>query len=55
MEPIAVYCGFAGLLIAFSLAVRIFRHVATRPCHRCNARVELGRQRCQVCDYRFIN
>ena len=55
MEPIVIYSGFAGLLIVFSLAVRIFRHIPTRPCHLCGAKVELGRQRCQVCDYRFIN
>ncbi len=55
MEPIAIYVSFAALLIAFSIAVRIFKLAATRLCHLCGARVELGRQRCPSCDYRFIN
>ncbi len=43
------------VLIAASLAVRIWRQMPTRFCHRCGAKVELGKGRCQVCDYQFIN
>jgi hypothetical protein len=55
MEPLTIYVSFAALLIVFSLAVRIFKISATRLCHLCGTRVELGRQRCPACDYRFIN
>jgi hypothetical protein len=55
MEPLTVYVSFAALLIAFSIGVRIFKQTAVRLCHLCGAKVELGRQRCQVCNYKFIN
>ena len=45
----------AAILIAFSIGVRIWRHTPTRKCHLCGAEVELGRGRCQVCNYRFLN
>jgi hypothetical protein len=53
--PLAIYISFVVLLIAFSIAVRIYRHTVTRKCHQCGSMVELGRQRCPVCDYRFIS
>jgi hypothetical protein len=55
MEPLSIYIGIAVLLIAFSIGVRIYRHTATRKCHLCGAAVELGRGRCQLCGYRFVN
>ena len=55
MNPLYIYIGFVVILIAFSIGVRIFRHTATRKCHLCGALVELGRGRCQICSYRFIN
>ncbi|MDX6583342.1 MAG: hypothetical protein QOI10_2526 [Solirubrobacterales bacterium] len=55
MNPLYIYVGFVAVLIAFSIGVRIFRHVATRKCHLCGAQVELGKGRCQVCNYRFVN
>jgi hypothetical protein len=55
VNPLYVYIGFVVILIAFSIGVRIFRHTATRKCHLCGSQVELGRGRCQVCNYRFIN
>jgi hypothetical protein len=55
VEPLAIYVSFVVVLVAFSIAVRIWRHQVTRKCHMCGAKVELGRQRCQVCNYRFIN
>ena len=45
-----------AVMVAASLAVRIFhRPVATRVCPLCQTKVELGRQRCQVCGYRFFD
>ena len=38
-----------------SFAVGIWKHVPTRKCHLCGAKVELGKGRCQVCGYRFVN
>ena len=55
MNPLVVYVSFAALLIAFSIGVRIYKQTAVRKCHLCGSMVELGRQRCPVCDYRFIN
>ena len=55
MNPLYVYIGFVVILIAFSIGVRIYRHTAMRKCHLCGSMVELGRQRCPTCDYRFIN
>jgi hypothetical protein len=41
--------GLVGLLIAVSLLHR----APTRPCHRCGARVPLGRRTCRGCGYDF--
>jgi predicted amidophosphoribosyltransferase len=36
--------------------VRVFHTPpAVRTCPLCDAKVELGRQRCQVCGYRFFD
>ncbi len=55
MNPVYIYLGFVVLLIGFSIGVRVYRHVVTRKCHLCGGQVELGRQRCPACNYRFIN
>ena len=55
MGPLAIYISFVVLLIALSIAVRIYRHTTTRKCHQCGAQVELGRRKCQTCEYGFIN
>jgi hypothetical protein len=41
--------GLVGLLIGASLLYR----APTRPCHRCGARVALGRRVCRDCGYDF--
>jgi len=44
------------VLLVLSIAVGIFHvPIATRTCPLCGTKVELGRQRCQVCDYRFFD
>ena len=48
-----IYASMAGLLLVTSVLVGIFRHVTTRKCPLCDSQVEMGRTRCQVCDYRF--
>jgi hypothetical protein len=53
LGPLAIYISVIVVLIALSIAVRIWRHHPTRKCHLCGAQVELGRARCQVCNYRF--
>jgi hypothetical protein len=53
MEPLVIYAAMAGLLLVASLLVAVFRHVTTRKCPLCEAQVEMGRTRCQACDYRF--
>ena len=55
MNPLAIYMICAAVLMALSVAVYINRYFATRKCHACGARVELGRSKCQDCAYRFIN
>jgi hypothetical protein len=45
-----------AILVIASLAVRIFHTPpAVRTCPLCATKVELGRQRCQVCGYRFFD
>jgi hypothetical protein len=53
--PLAIYISAVGVLIVLSIAVRVWRHHPTRKCHLCGAQVELGKSRCQVCNYRFEN
>ena len=53
MNPLYIYVGFVVVLLALSITVRIWRHHPTRKCHLCGAQVELGKGRCQVCNYRF--
>jgi len=55
MEPLAIYIAAVTVLLFASIAVGIWKHTPTRRCHLCDARVELGRRRCQVCGYEFIN
>jgi predicted amidophosphoribosyltransferase len=51
-----MYIGAVAILGVASLAVRIFHTPqAVRTCPLCEAKVELGRQRCQVCGYRFFD
>jgi rRNA maturation endonuclease Nob1 len=53
--PLAIYLTIATVLIALSIAVRIWRHTPMRKCHLCGGMVELGRRRCPTCGYEFIN
>jgi hypothetical protein len=53
--PLGIYASMVALLLALSIAVRIWKHVPTRKCHLCGAQVELGKGSCQVCNYRFHN
>jgi hypothetical protein len=55
MDPLAIYISAVAVLLIASLAVGIWRHVPTRKCHLCGAKVEIGKSRCQVCGYRFVN
>jgi hypothetical protein len=55
VEPLAIYVSAVALLLLASFAVGIWKHVPTRKCHLCGAKVELGRGRCPVCGYRFAN
>jgi len=55
LNPLYIYVGFVAVLIGLSICVRIWRHTPTRKCHLCGARVELGKGRCQVCNYQFVN
>jgi hypothetical protein len=51
-----IYIGAVAILIVASLAVRIFHTPpAVRTCPLCATKVELGRQRCQICGYRFFD
>ena len=53
MGPLAIYISILVVLLIVSILARVFRHVPTRTCPLCDAKVELGRARCQVCHYRF--
>ena len=53
--PLTIYISVAFALIVLSVMVAIWRHVPTRKCHLCGAQVQLGKGRCQVCNYRFEN
>ena len=53
MDPLAIYISLFVLALALMICARIWRHTPTRKCHLCSAQVELGRGRCQVCNYRF--
>jgi len=55
MEPIAIYFIVATTMLALSIGVWWNRYVATRKCHQCGAQVELGRRKCQTCEYGFVN
>jgi hypothetical protein len=55
MGPLAIYVSAVALLLLASIAVGIWKHVPTRKCHLCDAQVEIGKVRCQVCGYRFVN
>jgi hypothetical protein len=53
MDPLLVYISLFVFFIVAGVLVWAYRHVVTRKCPRCDAQVELGRPRCQVCGYRF--
>jgi hypothetical protein len=53
VSPLLIYVGAVLVLVAASVATWIWRQSASRVCPLCEARVELGRTRCQVCGYRF--
>jgi hypothetical protein len=53
MDPLLIFCLIFGWFILGGIAMYIYRHVITRVCPQCEAKVELGKQRCQVCGYRF--
>lgn len=55
MGPLAIYTILALTMVALSIGVWWNRYFATRKCHQCGAQVELGRRKCQVCEYGFIN
>jgi len=55
MTPLTVYAICFGIMMALSIGVYINRYYATRKCHQCGGQVELGRRKCQACEYRFIN
>ena len=53
MEPLTVYVTLFTLFVILGVLVVAFRHRITRVCPQCGTKVELGRQRCQACAYRF--
>ena len=55
MAPLLIYVLVALVLRGLSVGVYVNRYYATRKCHMCGAQVELGRSKCQVCTYRFVN
>jgi hypothetical protein len=55
MAPLLIYVLVALVLLGLSVGVYVNRYYATRKCHMCGAQVELGRSKCQVCTYRFVN
>ena len=55
MSPLAIYLSVVIVVLLLGIAVRIWKYAPTRMCHLCNARVEIGRRRCQVCGYEFVN
>ena len=53
ISPLAIFVSMVGVLLVASVLVHVFRRNVTRVCPLCDARVEIGRRRCQVCGYRF--
>ena len=55
MPPLGIYAICFGVMLVLSIGVYINRYYATRKCHQCGAKVELGRSKCHACAYRFVN
>ena len=53
MGPLGIYITIMLVVLVLGILIRILVRVVTRACPECGAKVELGRQRCQVCGYRF--
>jgi hypothetical protein len=53
IAPLTIYVSMLVMALVLMIAARIWRHAPTRKCHLCGAQVELGKGRCQVCNYRF--
>jgi len=59
LEPLAIILnltsfGLATLgLLGLLVAVTLLHRAPTRPCHRCGAKVPLGRRVCRECGYDF--
>jgi hypothetical protein len=53
MDPLLIFSLIFGWFILAGIGLYVYRHVITRVCPQCDARVELGRTRAQVCGYRF--
>jgi transposase len=53
MGPLAIYISMLVFVLVVLILVRIYHRPATRLCHLCGARVEIGKSRCQVCGYQF--
>jgi hypothetical protein len=55
MPALGIYAICFGVMLVLSIGVYINRYYATRKCHQCGAKVELGRSKCHACAYRFVN
>ncbi len=53
VDPLTIYISIIGLLLVLTVLLGVFSYHITRGCPQCNARVQLGRPRCQGCGYRF--
>jgi hypothetical protein len=55
MGPLAIYVSLLVFFVLAGGAVWIWRHVPTRSCPQCEARVEIGKARCQSCGYKITS
>jgi hypothetical protein len=55
VEPLAIFIILLVWMALAGIAVKVFRHVPSRPCPHCDAKVEIGRASCQDCGYRFTS
>jgi hypothetical protein len=53
MNPLFIYMGAIGLLLAILIAVAIIQIRPTRPCPQCDTRVDMTQRRCKFCGYDF--
>jgi tRNA(Ile2) C34 agmatinyltransferase TiaS len=53
MGPLGIYITIMIAVLMLGIAIRLLVRLVTRTCHECGAKVEVGRQRCQICGYRF--